>query len=42
MKITTSLENINSFGGLNFVSNEFESLELAQVINNKLGNRSIF
>ena len=42
MKITTSLEIINSFGGLNFVSNEFESLELAQVINNQLGNRSIF
>lgn len=42
MKITTSLENINSFGGLNFVSNEFESLELAQVINNQLGNRSLF
>lgn len=42
MKITTSLENINSFGGLNFVSNEFESLGLTQVINNELGSRSHF
>jgi hypothetical protein len=36
MKITTSLENINTFGVLNFVSNEFESLGLAQVSNNQL------
>lgn len=42
MKITTSLENINSFGGLNFVSNEFKSLGLSQVINNQLGSRSPF
>jgi hypothetical protein len=42
MKITTSLENINSFGGLNFVSNEFKSLDLVQIIDNQLGNRSPF
>ena len=42
MKITTSLENINSFGGLNFVSNEFKSLGLPQIINNQLGTRSPF
>lgn len=40
MKITTSLENINSFGGLNFASNEFKSLCLSQIINNQLGSRS--
>ncbi|MEC5164837.1 hypothetical protein RCH18_000559 [Flavobacterium sp. PL11] len=42
MKITTSLENIHSFGGLNFVSNEFKTLDFAQIIDNQLGNRSPF
>ena len=42
MKITTSLENINSFGGLNFVSNEFKALDLSQIIDQQLGSRSPF
>lgn len=41
MKITTSLENIHSFGGLNFVSEQFEHLKLPELITNKLGNRSL-
>jgi hypothetical protein len=41
MKITTSLENMSSFGGLNFLSNEFKSLDLSQIINSQLGNRSL-
>lgn len=39
MKITTSSEKINSFGGLNFVSNEFDSLGIPQLIGNQLGSR---
>jgi hypothetical protein len=42
MKITTSLESINSFGGLNFVSNEFKALDLSQIIDQQLGSRSPF
>ncbi len=41
MKITTSLENIHSFGGLNFVSEQFEHLKLPELITNKLGSRSL-
>jgi len=41
MEITTSLQNINSFGELNFESNEFESLNLSQIINSRLGNKSL-
>lgn len=41
MKITTSLENINSFGGLNFISSEFEQLQLPKLITSHLGSRSI-
>jgi hypothetical protein len=41
MKITTSLENIHSFGGLNFVSEQFEHLKLPELITNKLGRRSL-
>lgn len=41
MKITTSLENINSFGGLNFISTEFEQLQLPKLITSILGSRSI-
>lgn len=40
MKITTSLENINSFGGLNFISTEFDQLELPKLITSSLGSRS--
>jgi hypothetical protein len=42
MKITTSLENIQAFGGLNFISNEFDKLELGKLIDNQLGSRGIF
>ncbi|RTY76710.1 hypothetical protein [Flavobacterium sp. LS1R10] len=41
MKITTSLENINSFGGLNFISTEFEQLQLPKLITSHLGSRSV-
>lgn len=41
MKITTSLENINSFGGLNFISTEFEQLQLPKLITSILGSRSL-
>lgn len=41
MKITTSLENIHSFGGLNFVSDEFERLKLHELIASTLGKRSL-
>ena len=42
MKITTSLDNIKSFGGLNFISDEFDKLELSELITQHLGERSIF
>jgi Transposase DDE domain group 1 len=41
MKITTSLENIKSFGGLNFISEQFDSLNLPELISKHLGTRSI-
>lgn len=41
MKITTSLENIHSFGGLNFISTEFEQLQLPKLITSILGSRSL-
>jgi Transposase DDE domain group 1 len=40
VKITTSLENIHSFGGLNFISTEFEQLQLPKLITSFLGKRS--
>ena len=42
MKITTPSENIQAFGGLNFISNEFNSLGLSQLIDNHLGSRGSF
>ena len=42
MKITTSSENIQAFGGLNFISSEFNSLGLSQLIDNQLGGRGTF
>lgn len=39
MKITTSLENIKSFGGLNFVTAEFDNLNLPELITKHLGKR---
>ena len=41
MKITTSLENIHSFGGLNFISTEFEQLQLPKLITSFSGKRSL-
>jgi len=40
MKITTSSANIHSFGGLNFISSEFEQLKLPKLITSHLGSRS--
>uniref|UniRef100_UPI004048857B IS1380 family transposase n=1 Tax=Mariniflexile sp. TaxID=1979402 RepID=UPI004048857B len=42
MKITTSKDNINSFGGLNFITSEFEKLKLTELITQHLGERSIY
>lgn len=42
MKITTSKDNINSFGGLNFITAEFEKLKLSELITQHLGERSIY
>jgi len=42
MKITTSKDNINSFGGLNFITSEFEKLKLSELITQHLGERSIY
>lgn len=41
MKITTSLDNIKSFGGLNFISAEFDKLQLPKLITEYLGERPI-
>ena len=40
MKLVNSNDKINSFGGLNFISNEFDSLGLSKIITNHLGSRS--
>lgn len=40
MKITTSIDNIKSFGGLNFISDEFDKLNLHELIEKHLGKRS--
>ena len=42
MKITLSTDNIKSFGGLNFVTKEFEDLNLPELITKHLGHRSIY
>lgn len=39
MKITTSTNNIKSFGGLNFISTEFDQLQLPALITKHLGER---
>ena len=41
MKITTSTDNIKSFGGLNFISEEFTNLKIPELITKHLGHRSI-
>tara|TARA_R110000868_G_scaffold58998_1_gene181346 strand:- start:588 stop:1862 length:1275 start_codon:yes stop_codon:yes gene_type:complete len=40
MKITTSTDTIKSFGGLNFISAEFDQLKLPELITKQLGERS--
>ena len=40
MKITTSTDNIKSFGGLNFISEEYDKLKLEELITQHLGNRA--
>ena len=40
MKITTSTDNIKSFGGLNFISQEYDKLKLEELITQHLGNRA--
>ena len=40
MKITTSTDTIKSFGGLNFISAEFDKLQLPALITQHLGERS--
>jgi hypothetical protein len=42
MKITYSNDKIKSFGGLNFITNEFNNLKLEQLITKHLGTRSIY
>jgi len=42
VKITKTSENIHSFGGLNFISNNFDKLGLREFIDKKLGLRSTF
>lgn len=41
VKVHISNDSVNSFGGLNFVSNEFDALGLPDLITNHLGKRSI-
>ena len=41
MKITTSTDNIKSFGGLNFITDEFDKLQLSKLITQHLGTRSL-
>ena len=42
MKITLSTDNIKSFGGLNFLTKEFDDLNLPELIAKHLGSRSVF
>ena len=42
MKITTSSENIQAFGGLNFISNQFNPKGLNQLTDIQLGERGTF
>ena len=41
MKITTSTDNIKSFGGLNFISTEFDKLKLPELITKHFGERTL-
>ncbi len=41
MKVTTTTENISAYGGLNFISETFNNLDFAFLIDNRLGKRSL-
>jgi len=41
MKVITSNENINSLGGLNFISSEFDNLGMPSLVKSTLGKRSL-
>ena len=41
MKITTSTNNIKSFGGINFISTEFDQLQLPALITKHLEDRPL-
>lgn len=42
MKITLSSDNIQSFGGLNFLTKSFDELKLPELISQHLGSRSLY
>ena len=39
MKVTTSTEKVSAYGGLNFISEEFNNLKLSSLIEKYLGSR---
>jgi len=41
VKVTTTIENISAYGGLNFISETFNNLEFSCLIENHLGQRSL-
>ena len=41
VKVTTSTENISSYGGLNFISETFNNLDFSSLIENELGHRPL-
>lgn len=41
VKVTTTTENISAYGGLNFISENFNSLEFTSLIEKHLGKRSL-
>jgi len=41
VKVTTSTENVSSYGGLNFISETFNNLDFSSLIENELGHRPL-
>jgi hypothetical protein len=41
VKVTTSTENIGAYGGLNFISENFNTLDFRSLIDNHLGKRPL-
>ena len=41
VKVTTTTENISAYGGLNYISEIFNTLELSSLIEKHLGTRSL-